>query len=81
MATPDGVVGLDSGFLVHNHRTYPKLIRLFDELGVATQESEMSMSVRCDGCGLEYAGAQGMAGLFARPRSLSGRSTCGCCCR
>ncbi|NEB36746.1 FAD-dependent oxidoreductase [Streptomyces sp. SID14515] len=60
---------VDSGFIVHNRRTYPQLLRLFDELGVATQESEMSMSVRCEGCGLEYAGARGPAGLFAQPRS------------
>src|SRR5262249_2785467 len=43
------------------------LLLLFDELGVATQASEMSMSVRCDGCGLEYAGAKGLPGLFAQP--------------
>lgn len=61
---------VDSGFIVHNRRTYPHLLRLFDELGVATQESEMSMSVRCEGCGLEYAGARGPAGLFARPGSV-----------
>lgn len=61
---------VDSGFIVHNRRTYPHLLRLFDELDVATQESEMSMSVRCEGCGLEYAGARGAAGLFARPGSL-----------
>ncbi|MER6537752.1 FAD-dependent oxidoreductase [Streptomyces sp900105755] len=61
---------VDSGFIVHNRRTYPNLLRLFDELGVATQESEMSMSVRCEGCGLEYAGARGPAGLFAQPRNL-----------
>ncbi|MFF4899165.1 NAD(P)/FAD-dependent oxidoreductase [Streptomyces sp. NPDC001068] len=61
---------VDSGFIVHNRRTYPNLLRLFDELGVVTQESEMSMSVRCEGCGLEYAGARGPAGLLARPRSL-----------
>ena len=60
---------VDSGFIVHNRRTYPNLLRLFDELGVATQESEMSMSVRCEGCGLEYAGARGPAGLLARPRN------------
>ncbi|MFJ2024008.1 NAD(P)/FAD-dependent oxidoreductase [Streptomyces sp. NPDC087897] len=60
---------VDSGFIVHNRRTYPHLLRLFDELGVATQESEMSMSVRCEGCGLEYAGARGPSGLFAQPRS------------
>ncbi|MFC8348557.1 NAD(P)/FAD-dependent oxidoreductase [Streptomyces sp. NPDC057280] len=61
---------VDSGFIVHNRRTYPHLLRLFDELGVTTQESEMSMSVRCEGCGLEYAGARGPAGLFAQPRNL-----------
>ena len=71
------VAGLDSAFLVHNDRTYPNLLRLFAELGVATQDSEMSMSVRCDGCGLEYAGSRGMSGLFAqrsavmRPRYLA----------
>ncbi|MFF8574439.1 NAD(P)/FAD-dependent oxidoreductase [Streptomyces sp. NPDC015408] len=65
---------VDSGFIVHNRRTYPNLLRLFDELDVATQESEMSMSVRCEGCGLEYAGARGPAGLLARPRNaLNGR--------
>ncbi|MGP3751355.1 NAD(P)/FAD-dependent oxidoreductase [Streptomyces sp. IBSNAI001] len=61
---------VDSGFIVHNRRTYPHLLRLFDELELDTQESEMSMSVRCEGCGLEYAGARGAAGLFARPGSV-----------
>lgn len=60
---------VDSGFIVHNTRTYPYLLKLFAELGVATQESEMSMSVRCEGCGLEYAGALGPRGLFAQPRN------------
>ena len=64
------VVGLDSGFLVHNDRTYPTLLRLFAELGVATQDSDMSMSVQCRGCGLEYAGANGLSGLFAQRRSV-----------
>ncbi len=59
-----GTVALDSGFLVHNDRTYPHLVRLFAELGVATRDTDMSMSVRCDGCGLEYAGARGLGGLF-----------------
>ncbi|WP_322985924.1 NAD(P)/FAD-dependent oxidoreductase [Streptomyces sp. S584] len=61
---------VDSGFIVHNRRTYPHLLRLFDELEVDTRESEMSMSVRCEGCGLEYAGARGAAGLLASPGSV-----------
>jgi uncharacterized protein len=47
---------LDTGFLVHNERNYPLLGRLFRELGVATHESDMSFSVSCRACGLEYAG-------------------------
>ena len=69
---PDGRVDrIDTGFIVHNDRTYPNLRRLFGELGVSTQDSDMSMSVRCQGCGLEYAGARGPSGLFAAPGNLA----------
>lgn len=72
LPTPDGsMIGVDSGFIVHNRRTYPHLLRLFAELGVATQESDMSMSVRCEGCGLEYAGARGIGGLFPQATNLA----------
>ncbi|HLM17762.1 MAG TPA: FAD-dependent oxidoreductase, partial [Acidimicrobiia bacterium] len=65
--TPDGrILAVDSGFIVHNLTTYPTLLRLFGELGVETQPTDMSMSVRCDGCGLEYAGAKGLGGIFAQ---------------
>ena len=70
------IVGVDSAFLVHNDRTYPTLCRLFAQLGIATRETDMSMSVRDDASGLEYAGARGIGGLFpslsslARPRYL-----------
>ena len=58
-----GGLGLDMGFLVHNERNYPLLTRLLRELGVSTQESEMSFSVSCP-CGLEYSGRR----PFAQPR-------------
>ncbi len=58
-------VPVDTGFIVYNERTYPMLTRLLRELGVATQGSEMSMSVSCSGCGLRYAGQRGPAGLSA----------------
>jgi uncharacterized protein len=70
------VIGIDSAFLVHNDRTYPTLCRLFADLGIATRDTDMSMSVRDDDARLEYAGARGLGGLFpswsslARPRYL-----------
>ncbi|GAA4082716.1 FAD-dependent oxidoreductase [Nocardioides kongjuensis] len=55
---------IDSGFIVHNRRTYPVLTRILDELGVPTQASEMSMSTSDEVTGLEWAGALGRRGLF-----------------
>lgn len=45
---------VDSGFIVFNSRTYPTLLKLFAELGVTTQPTEMSSSVKCLECKLEY---------------------------
>ena len=70
VATPDGPLAIDTGFIVHNGRTYPTLLRLFAELGVATQESEMSLSVSDDETGLEWAGALGPRGLFPSAANL-----------
>jgi predicted NAD/FAD-binding protein len=71
VTAPDGTDhAVDSGFIVHNDRTYPWLRRLFAELEVEVRPTEMSMSVRCDGCGLEYAGGRGLRGVLAQPRRL-----------
>ncbi len=65
---------IDSGFIVHNERTYPHLLRLFRELDVPTQPTEMSMSITCDACGLSYAGGRGLKGILAQPwRALDPR--------
>ena len=63
------VFGVDTGFLVFNARTYPNLIALFDELGVAHCESDMSFSVSVDGGALEWAGTS-LRTVFAQPRNL-----------
>ncbi len=68
----DGLA-IDTGFIVHNERTYPVLLRLFAELGVETQPSEMSMSISDDGTGLEWAGALGRRGVFPTPGHLTDR--------
>lgn len=63
-------LAIDTGFIVHNRRTYPTLLRLFAELGVETQESEMSLSTSDEATGLEWAGALGPSGLFPAAANL-----------
>jgi uncharacterized protein len=62
-------LGLDTGFLVYNEKTYPNFTRLLKELRVATQPSSMSFSVQCARCRIEYCGHT-MRGLFARGDQL-----------
>ncbi|MCW4354476.1 FAD-dependent oxidoreductase [Hoyosella sp. YIM 151337] len=71
VSTSGGPLAVDTGFIVHNDRTYPTLQRLFAELGVRTQRTDMSMSVRCEGCGLEYAGGKKAGGLFPSWRTAA----------
>ena len=66
----DGEVhNIDTGFIVFNDWTYPNFIALLDELGVASQESSMSFSVRNELSGLEYNGTS-LDGLFAQRRNV-----------
>lgn len=60
---------IDTGFIVYNDWTYPHFVALLDELGVATQPTEMGFSVRDDATGLEYAG-QNLNSLFSQRRNL-----------
>ena len=69
VAAGSGELWMDSGFLVYNHRTYPRFVRLLDELGVTGRPSEMSFSVRCRRCRLEWASRDANA-VFAQRRRL-----------
>lgn len=60
---------LDVGFLVYNELTYPRFTRLLDALGVQSHPSEMSFSVQCARCALEYGGSS-LGGLLAQPSAL-----------
>jgi predicted NAD/FAD-binding protein len=50
LKTPQGTIthGVDTGFLVFNRKTYPRLVRLFEEIQVPIAPSEMSFSVSID---------------------------------
>jgi predicted NAD/FAD-binding protein len=60
---------IDTGFIVFNDWTYPNFIQLLNELGVASRDTSMSFSVRCDAEDLEYNGSS-LNGLFAQRRNL-----------
>jgi predicted NAD/FAD-binding protein len=60
-------LNVDTGFIVYNDRTYPKFIRLLDQLGCTGLATEMSFSVNRPG--LEYNG-HSMNTLFAQRRNL-----------
>ncbi len=65
--------GVDTGFLVFNERTYPQLIKLFDDLQVPTERSDMSFSVQVPGArghaALEWSGSS-INTVFAQRSNL-----------
>ena len=69
-ATLEGVThGVDVGFLVYNHATYPLLKQLFAELDVPTAASDMSFSVQLPASGLEWSGSS-LDTVFAQRSNL-----------
>jgi predicted NAD/FAD-binding protein len=60
---------IDTGFIVYNDWTYPNFIKLLEQLGVQTQETQMSFSVKDQARDLEYNG-HSLNSLFAQRRNL-----------
>ena len=63
-------LGLDTGFIVYNERNYPGFTKLLRELNVATKPGDMSLSVRCRSCRMEYA-SRGLGGMLAQRGNLA----------
>ena len=67
--TPSGRHAIDTGFIVFNDWTYPNFIRLLSRLGVESQPTAMSFSVKAEGRDFEYTGTK-FNGLFAQRLNL-----------
>ena len=69
VALPEGRYAVDTGFIVFNEVTYPNFCRILDRLGVASQPSRMTFSVKSEKTGLEY-NPHNLNTFFAQRKNL-----------
>ena len=61
------LISVDLGFIVFNKINYPNLTKLFEELKVPYEKSNMSFSVSVNNSNIEYSG-NGLKGLFSKKK-------------
>ena len=62
-------IAVDIGFIVFNFKTYPNLVKFFDENKIEIEKSDMSFSVSLRNTMFEYCG-KGLKGIFANKSNL-----------
>jgi len=70
LAGRNGDQPVDTGFIVFNYATYPHLTRLFSDLGVPVERSNMSFAASIDDGRLEY-GLRSLGTVFAQASNLA----------
>ena len=61
--------GVDTGFLVFNHETYPLLTKLFEKLDVKIEKSDMSFGFWDKSANVAY-NAQTLGGIFFQKKNI-----------
>lgn len=69
VAMDDGLVPVDTGFIVFNYRNYPLLTGLFSHLNVPVSKSNMSFGVSINNGWMEY-GTQHLSDMFSQKLNL-----------
>ena len=67
--TQDGIIPVDTGFIVFNNRNYPLLTRMFEHLQVPVVKSDMSFGASIQQGWLEY-GTRHLHYMFAQRRNF-----------
>lgn len=67
---PAGPMAIDTGFIIFNRTNYPRFARLLDDLGIASQPTDMSFSVRSDHDDVEWCGSGELNRIFGQRRNL-----------
>ncbi len=62
-------ISIDTGFIVFNDKNYPDLLSFFNELGVYSEDSNMSFSVSSKNTDFEYGGSN-LNSLFGQRKNL-----------
>jgi len=63
------IISIDLGFIVFNKVNYPNLVKLFTNLEVPYEKSDMSFSVSVKNSNIEYSGS-GLKGLFSNKYNI-----------
>lgn len=67
LETLQGPLAIDTGFIVCNPVNYPNFYPFLDELGVARQDTDMSLGVSVEAGRIEWAGDENLLKVFAQP--------------
>ena len=62
-------IAVDIGFIVFNEKTYPNLIKFFEENKIRVEKSDMSFSVSIKDTNIEYCG-KGISGVFSNKKNI-----------
>ena len=62
-------IAVDIGFIVFNEKTYPNLIKFFQENKIQVEKSNMSFSVSIKDTNIEYCG-KGLNGIFSNRKNF-----------
>ena len=63
------ILPVDTGFIVFNHINYPNLSKLFSDINVEIENSDMSFSVHNEKAALEYNGSS-LSKIFSQKKNI-----------